>query len=84
MTLENMDGFKNKHDSTNTIWPNGNMKQDSTNIKAHKHDKIWKFKHKSWMVQDWVENRTMKNANHIFWQLWPLLTILLITLSIIL
>jgi len=42
MTLDNMDRFENKNDQTNMRWPNGNMKQDSKNIKAHKQHKIWK------------------------------------------
>jgi len=47
MTLDNMDRFENKNDPTNMIWPNGNMKQDSKNTKAHKQHKIWKPKHKN-------------------------------------
>jgi len=64
MNLENKDEFQNKNDPTNMIWPNGNMKQDSTKIKAHKQNKIWNPKHKNWMVQYVVENRTMKNVDY--------------------
>jgi len=42
MTLDNMDRFENKNDPKNMRWPNGNMKQDSKNIKSHKKHKIWK------------------------------------------
>jgi len=47
MTLDNMDRFENKNDPINMRWPNGNMKQDSKNIKAHKQHKIWKPKNKN-------------------------------------
>jgi len=47
MNLDNMDIFENKNDPKNMRWPNGNMKQDSKNIKAPKQQKIWKLKHKN-------------------------------------
>jgi len=36
---------------------------DDQMITWNKTQKIWKPKHKNWMVQDGIENRTMKNAD---------------------